>query len=229
MDLLWKVSQKCQIALIFNLREKICIKLPPTETILVSVGLFCFYFLVWFWYKVNHTWKGKKIKGQKWKRTGYLKKPERNGADSPAYNLPGVFCLCRAGLGWVNGNYLILKRGRKDDETGCKRKAQVVSRILEVQKKGEKGCKELLIKQLDVQLSWDSLLKPGSYVQVGPTQPPAQGYWESSCRTQLFWIPERPSFPASSHPFQVELHKTTSLVHSITQYKKTLFFHFQIF
>lgn len=56
-------------------------------------------------------------------------------------------------LGRVNGNCLILKRGRKDDEIGCKKKAQVVSRILEAYKKGERGCKEPLTKQLDVQLS----------------------------------------------------------------------------
>lgn len=68
------------------------------RTILASVELFCFYFLVWFWYKENHTYKEKKKdKGPKVKEQATKEKPERNDADAPAYTLQGVLCLCRVG------------------------------------------------------------------------------------------------------------------------------------
>lgn len=100
------------------------------RTILASVELFCFYFLVWFWYKENHTYKEKKKdKGPKVKEQATKEKPERNDADAPAYTLQ-EFSAC-AGLGPESRDCLTLEKGRMDDERGCKREAQVVSEITE--------------------------------------------------------------------------------------------------
>lgn len=109
------------------------------------------------------------------------KKSQKGMMLTPQPVLNQEFSAC-AGLGPESRDCLTLEKWRKDDERGCKREAQVVSEITEGCKKG--GYKEPLMRQLGMQLS-QSFQKPRTCVQVGPTQPLAQGYWESTCCTKL--------------------------------------------
>lgn len=79
------------------------------------------------------------IQGHRWKRAGDLGKVRKGWCWLP--RLCQEFSAC-AGMGWVNGDYLALERRRKDDERGCKRKAQVVSKIIEACKEGGRNCSE---------------------------------------------------------------------------------------